>query len=64
MIELFTGTGIAHSILLFAIVIASGLYLARFKVKGISIGSTWILFLAILLSHFGFRADPTVLAFM
>ena len=64
MIELFTGTGIAHSILLFAIVIASGLYLARFKVKGISIGSTWILFLAILLSHFGFRADPLVLAFM
>ena len=64
MIELFTGTGIAHSILLFAIVIASGLYLARFKVKGISIGSTWILFIAILLSHFGFRADPTVLAFM
>lgn len=64
MIELFTGTGIAHSILLFAIVIASGLYLARFKVKGISIGSTWILFIAILLSHFGFRTDPTVLAFM
>lgn len=64
MLELFTGTGIAHSILLFAIVIASGLYLGRFKVKGISIGSTWILFLAILVSHFGFRADPTVLAFM
>ena len=64
MNELFTGTGIAHSILLFAIVIASGLYMSRFKFKGISIGSTWILFLAILLSHFGFRADPTVLAFM
>lgn len=64
MIELFTGTGIAHSILLFALVIGAGLYLGRFKVKGISIGSTWILFLAILVSHFGFRADPTVLAFM
>ena len=64
MIDLFTGTGIAHSILLFAVVIAAGLYLGRFKFKGISIGSTWILFLAILVSHFGFRADPTVLAFM
>lgn len=64
MIELFTGTGIAHSILLFALVIGAGLYLGRFKVKGISIGSTWILFLAIFVSHFGFRADPTVLAFM
>ena len=64
MTELFTGTGIAHTILLFAVVIASGLWLGRFKVKGISIGSTWILFLGILLSHFGFRADPTALAFM
>jgi putative transport protein len=64
MSELFTGTGIAHSILLFAVVIASGLWLGRFKVKGVSIGSTWILFLGILASHFGFRVDPTVLAFM
>lgn len=64
MTDLFTGTGVAHSILLFAAVIATGLYLGRFKVKGISIGSTWILFLAILVSHFGLRADPTVLAFM
>ena len=64
MHDLFTGTGIAHSILLFALVIASGLWLGRFKVKGISIGSTWILFLGILVSHFGFRADPTVLSFM
>lgn len=64
MTDLFTGTGVAHTILLFAAVIATGLYLGRFKVKGISIGSTWILFLAILVSHFGFRADPTVLAFM
>lgn len=64
MNELFTGTGIAHSILLFAVVIAAGLYLGRFKIKGVSIGSAWILFLAIVLSHFGFRADPTVTAFM
>lgn len=61
---MFFGTGIAHSILLFAVVIASGLWLGRFKIKGISIGSTWILFLGIILSHFGFTANPTVLAFM
>jgi len=64
MNELFVGTGIAHTILLFAVVIASGLWLGRFKVKGVSIGSTWILFIGIFLSHFGFRADPTVLNFM
>ena len=62
--ELFLGTGIAHTILLFAVVIATGLYLGRFKVGGISIGATWILFCGILASHFGFRPDPTVLAFM
>ncbi|MCR5352172.1 MAG: putative transporter [Bacteroidales bacterium] len=64
MKELFLGSGIAHTILLFAVVIASGLWLGKRKFKGISIGSTWILFLGILLSHFGLRADPTALAFM
>ncbi|MBR5905595.1 MAG: putative transporter [Bacteroidales bacterium] len=64
MKELFFGTGIAHSILLFAVLIASGLWLGRFKIKGVSIGATWILFLGIVLSHFGLRVDPTVLSFM
>ena len=64
MKELFMGTGIAHTILLLAVVVATGLWLGRFKVKGISIGTTWILFLGILLSHFGFRGDPVALAFM
>ena len=64
MADLFTGTGIAHSILLFAFVMGSGLLLGRFRIKGVSIGSTWILFLGILLSHFGFKVDSTVLAFM
>ena len=64
MEALFNGTGIAHSIFLFAVVIGLGLYLGRFKVKGVSIGSTWILFTGIILSHFGLRSDPTVLSFM
>ena len=64
MRDLFLGAGIAHSILVFAVVIAIGLYLGKFKLKGISIGSTWILFVAILLSHFGLRVDTTVLSFM
>lgn len=64
MKDLFLGTGIAHSIMVFAIVVAVGLYLGKFKIKGVSIGSTWILFVAIILSHFGLRVDPTVLSFM
>ena len=64
MKELFLGTGVAHTILLCAVLIASGLSLGRLKVKGISIGATWILFLGILLSHFGLRGDPAVLGFI
>ena len=64
MHALFFGNGIAHSILLFAVVIALGLWLGKFKIRGVSIGSTWILFTGIILSHFGFRSNPTVLAFM
>ena len=36
MNELIFGTGIAHTILLFALVIATGIYLGRFKFKSIS----------------------------
>lgn len=64
MRDLFLGSGVAHSILLLALVIGTGLYLGRFKVKGISLGSTWILFIGILVSHFGFRADPEILHFV
>ena len=58
------GPGIAHSILVFAVIIATGLWLGRFKIKGVSIGSTRILFVAIISSHFGVRVDTTVMNFM
>ena len=64
MHNLFFGTGVAHSILLLAFVIGVGLYLGRFKVKGVSLGSTWILFMGILMGHLGFRADGEVLHFV
>lgn len=64
MTELFTGTGIAHSIMLYAVVIAIGLFLGRYKFKGVSLGSTWILFVGIVFSHFGLRVDPGTLAFV
>ncbi len=64
MKDLFLGTGIAHTILVLSLVIALGLYLGRFKFRGISIGSTWILFVGILLSHFGITSDPHILSFM
>lgn len=64
MHDLFFGYGVAHTILLLAFVIGIGLYLGRFKFKGISLGSTWILFTGILMGHLGFQADLDVLHFV
>ena len=64
MKDLFFGYGIAHSIMLLAFVIGVGIFLGRFKVKGVSLGSTWILFLGILMGHLGFKADLDVLHFV
>lgn len=64
MRDLFFGTGTGHSIMLLAFVIAAGIWLGRFKVKGITLGSTWILFVGILLSHFGFRIPGDLLHFL
>ncbi len=64
MKELFFGQGTGHSIMLLAFVIAVGLLLGKIRIKGVSLGSTWILFVGILLSHFGFRADASLLHFL
>ena len=64
MHDLFFGQGTGHSIMLLAFVIAVGLLLGKIKVKGVSLGSTWILFVGILMSHFGFRADASLLHFL
>ncbi|MBR6345768.1 MAG: putative transporter [Bacteroidales bacterium] len=64
MYDLFFTQGVAHTILVLCFVIGTGLYLSRFKVKGISLGSTWIIFAGILVSHFGFTADDATLHFV
>ena len=64
MKDLFFGYGIAHSILLLAFVIGLGTFLGRFKLKGVSLGSTWILFLGILMGHLGFQMDLDILSFV
>lgn len=63
--NLFFGEGIAHSVMVLALVIASGIFLGRVaKIKGITLGITWILFMGIVAAHFGMRIDPTLLAFV
>ncbi|MBO7168910.1 MAG: transporter, partial [Rikenellaceae bacterium] len=63
--SLFFGDGIAHSVIVLALVIASGIFLGRaVKLKGITLGITWILFMGIVASHFGMRINPTLLLFV
>ena len=57
------GGGIAHSIFIFAVVIAVGTALAKVKICGVSLGSTWILFAGIVASYFGMIVGEDMLAF-
>lgn len=62
--SLFLGNGIAHSVLTFALVITFGILLGKVKIKGVSLGITWILFVGIIASHFGMTVDPEVRNFV
>ena len=62
--ELFTGTSIAHAAFLYALVIALGVLLGRVKIFGVSLGVTFVLFVGILMGHFGLTIDAPILNFM
>ena len=63
IVDMLFGQGIAHSIFIFAVVIAIGTLLSQIKIAGISLGSTWILFAGIAMSHFGMAMDSDMLGF-
>lgn len=60
---LFT-EGIAQSVLILALVIATGIMLSKIKIAKISFGVTWILFAGITFSHFGLKVDSHTLHFV
>ena len=62
--NLLYGTGIAHSMIILSLAVGIGVYLSRIKIKGISFGVTWVLFIGILLSHFGMTLDGELLHFV
>ena len=64
MMNLLTQRDTAGALFILALVIASGLWLGKFKIKGISLGTTWILFMGILLGHLGLRINPVMLSFI
>ncbi len=65
LINLFTNTeSVAHIAILYAIVIAVGVYLGKIKVAGVSLGVTFVLFAGIVAGHFGFTAPTPILTFI
>lgn len=62
--SLFFGGGIAHAVLTFALTITIGILLGKIKIGGVSLGITWILFVGIVLSHFGMTVDNDVRHFV
>lgn len=55
--NLFTGTSIPQSVLIYGLVIAIGIGLGRIKVAGISLGITWVLFIGLVFSYYGVVTD-------
>ncbi len=57
-------TGIAATLVLYSFVIAAGIYIGKLKICGVSLGVTFVLFVGILLGHFGYTVDSAVLKFV
>ncbi len=55
---------LASTILLYSFVIFAGIYLGKIKIFGISLGVTFVLFVGIIMGHFGYQADNDVLHFL
>ena len=61
---LWDPTSVAHIVCLYAFVISVGVLLGKIKVFGISLGVTFVLFVGILMGHFGFTSETHILHFV
>ncbi len=57
-------TSLASTLALYSFVIAAGVYLGKLKIAGVSLGVTFVLFVGILMGHFGYIVDGEVLHFI
>ena len=61
IVNLFTGSGVGPTIMYLSISIFAGLLLGKIKVKGVSLGITWVLFVGILISALGVTLNHNML---
>jgi putative transport protein len=62
--DLFFKETVAHTILIYCIVISLGVFLGKVRIGGISLGIAFVLFVGIALGHFGFSANHEVIDFI
>ena len=62
--DLLFSDSVAHTILIYCIVISTGVILGKIRIYGVSLGIAFVLFAGIALGHFGFSANPQVVDFI
>jgi len=62
--ELFFKETVAHTILVYSLIIVVGVFLGKLKVSGISLGITFVLFAGLAAGHFGLSANHLVIEFV
>ncbi len=55
---------LASTLVLYSFVIAVGVYLGKLKIAGVSLGVTFVLFVGIVMGHFGYVVNAEVLKFI
>jgi len=63
-LSLLLNDGIAHTIFIFAFVIALGMSLGKIKIFGVSLGIAFVLFVGLACGHFGLSVNETLLNFI
>jgi putative transport protein len=56
-IALFTEQSVAQAAIIYALVIALGILMGKFKILGISFGITWVLFIGLIASYLGISVN-------
>ncbi|MCX6333701.1 MAG: putative transporter [Bacteroidia bacterium] len=62
--ELLFNESVAHTILIYCVVIAVGVSLGKVKILGVSLGIAFVLFAGIAIGHFGFTVNHEVVEFI
>lgn len=55
---------LSATLVLYSFVIAAGIALGKLKIAGVSLGVTFVLFVGVLMGHFGYEVNPEVLKFI